>query len=1105
MKIISNKKIIILLVSFLFLFSNVAFAVWDGFLYDPGETNNPECLPSQTNCDVLPAVTTEVDPVFIASEAFNITGVDITKLSNLSGTNSGDNAVNSLYSGLATSKADVGQTFYIGTTQVAINRASSALTLAGITLTTPDIGVATGTSLDLGTTTLLGSRAITVDTGGVLNIATGSASGDDFTVNTDKFVVEGDTGNVGIGTAFPNSTLDVAKSTVGFDTQIQARNTHSGSGDVAAIGFAPSVTALATNWGYVGYVRGLTNGRIAIGAKSTYGATLADEKVSILDTGNIGIGTTSPTHKLTVSGSDADVLIGNAFSYDPSGNMDFAMGSTSQNSRFLLGQSLSVYGGMRWNYNATPANAYLGIGASSAFSAITLLQNDNVGIGTASPTGKLDIQGSAIHDLPTYSAEFLLDTGWTSTGWTGDFATGWIHTTGNTTALSQSKVAVNATKYQITYTITNRTAGSFTIGFGGQTAAGITASGAWGPTTSSTASLNITPTTDFDGTIVISIKSLTAASTPLINLKSSDGTSKIEMRANSSTSPTGNTFIGVGSGRYNTTGLYNTTNGGSALTFNTTGSSNTANGLNSLYSNTTGYNNTASGYDSLFYNITGFNNTASGMYSLFYNTTGYYNTANGYAALNFNTTGSNNTATGLSSLYSNTTGSNNTANGFSSLTSNTTGNYNTALGYQSGRYIADGTTGRTTGNNGLYLGYNSKASADATDNEIVVGYNAIGNGSNTIKLGNASITGTYFDGNLAKMLAMDRHTTANTAGNGLTLKAGGATLLATDKNGGDLTLSSGIATGTGTSAIHLFTGTASGTGTGDNATTEKMTILGDGNVGIGTATPTTNKLVVVGDIRVGTSGTNGCIEQFAGTALVGSCSSDINLKTNISPINGILDNFLKLQPVTYQWRVDEFPERHFGNELVKGLVAQEVELIFPELVDIDIRGFKTVDYGIALQMLSIEAIKELDLKIMDINDFEKENTWRDSLVAWFANAENRITRIFTGEVCLTEPGEETVCLNRAELKSLKALLSEPTVNQAPVADPAPSVPAVVPAPAPEATPAPAIIQTPTSNSAPGVVPTPTTQINSPTETQVAPTSPDTATKADAIINQSAVQ
>ena len=46
--------------------------------------------------------------------------------------------------------ATAGQQFYIGTTQVAINRASDALTLAGITLTTPDIGAATGTSLALG-------------------------------------------------------------------------------------------------------------------------------------------------------------------------------------------------------------------------------------------------------------------------------------------------------------------------------------------------------------------------------------------------------------------------------------------------------------------------------------------------------------------------------------------------------------------------------------------------------------------------------------------------------------------------------------------------------------------------------------------------------------------------------------------------------------------------------------------------------------------------------------------------------------------------------------------------------------------------------------------
>jgi len=36
-----------------------------------------------------------------------------------------------------------------------------------------------------------------------------SAAGDDFTIDTDKLVVEGDTGRVGIGTPGPSHKLDV--------------------------------------------------------------------------------------------------------------------------------------------------------------------------------------------------------------------------------------------------------------------------------------------------------------------------------------------------------------------------------------------------------------------------------------------------------------------------------------------------------------------------------------------------------------------------------------------------------------------------------------------------------------------------------------------------------------------------------------------------------------------------------------------------------------------------------------------------------------------------------------------------------------------------------
>jgi len=97
-----------------------------------------------------------------------------TRLANTSNTNTGDNSANSLYSGLTTSKADVGQTMYVGTTQIAINRASAALTLAGITLTTPDIGVATATSIN----------GATITSGTLNGSVTGTNTGDNATNST---------------------------------------------------------------------------------------------------------------------------------------------------------------------------------------------------------------------------------------------------------------------------------------------------------------------------------------------------------------------------------------------------------------------------------------------------------------------------------------------------------------------------------------------------------------------------------------------------------------------------------------------------------------------------------------------------------------------------------------------------------------------------------------------------------------------------------------------------------------------------------------------------------------------------------------------------------
>ena len=192
----------------------------------------------------------------------------------------------------------------------------------------------------------------------------------------------------------------------------------------------------------------------------------------------------------------------------------------------------------------------------------------------------------------------------------------------------------------------------------------------------------------------------------------------------------------------------NTALGESALNANTTGSTNSAVGLAALFSNTTGSNNSAVGHEALRNNTTGGSNSAVGREALRSNTVGSFDSAVGRDALRNNTTGSNNSAVGHQALLNNTTGGNNSAVGREALLNNTTGSSNSAVGREAGRYIADGTTANTVTNNSVYLGADTKALASGQTNQIVIGYNAIGLGSNTAVLGNDSIVTTALKGNV---------------------------------------------------------------------------------------------------------------------------------------------------------------------------------------------------------------------------------------------------------------------------------------------------------------------------------------------------------------------
>lgn len=126
----------------------------------------------------------------------------------------------------------------------------------------------------------------------------------------------------------------------------------------------------------------------------------------------------------------------------------------------------------------------------------------------------------------------------------------------------------------------------------------------------------------------------------------------------------------------------------------------------------------------------------------------------------------------------------------------------------------------------------------------------------------------------------------------------------------------------------------------------RMTILPNGNVGIGTTAPSV-KFEVAGDATIsGKFNSNGIQE-----------SSDIRFKKNINTLQNSLENVLKLEGVSYNWKVEDFPSKNFSDRTEIGVIAQEVEKVYPELVSTDANGYKAVQYSHLVPVL-IEAIKE---------------------------------------------------------------------------------------------------------------------------------------------------
>ena len=106
------------------------------------------------------------------------------------------------------------------------------------------------------------------------------------------------------------------------------------------------------------------------------------------------------------------------------------------------------------------------------------------------------------------------------------------------------------------------------------------------------------------------------------------------------------------------------------------------------------------------------------------------------------------------------------------------------------------------------------------------------------------------------------------------------------------------------------------------------------------------------------SGSGTLLNVQGGLQCVGAVNtSDQRLKQHIRPLTGALASVLALRGVRYQWNALGVRRGGTAGAEQVGVLAQEVEKIFPELVTTNADGYKAVNYA-QLAPVLIEALKE---------------------------------------------------------------------------------------------------------------------------------------------------
>jgi Chaperone of endosialidase len=129
----------------------------------------------------------------------------------------------------------------------------------------------------------------------------------------------------------------------------------------------------------------------------------------------------------------------------------------------------------------------------------------------------------------------------------------------------------------------------------------------------------------------------------------------------------------------------------------------------------------------------------------------------------------------------------------------------------------------------------------------------------------------------------------------------------------------------------------------DTGTYKTLMIVGNRSAGVGRRVSVWDRLEV-----------NGSAFKPGGGSW--SSISDVRVKKSVMPLKGALEKLSRLRGVSFEWKNPEEQGNLTGTQI--GLVAQEVEEVFPEWISTDPNGYKNLTIR-GFEALTVEAFREL--------------------------------------------------------------------------------------------------------------------------------------------------